>query len=175
VFRTAHQAAEHPRARGRPCAGGTLEQCRRFRKGRHPGPARQHHGGAGCDGQQDVKLNTHDLVSAEGSVLLTSALKIRKFTYGFNNDQVRAYVELLSVHDIAVTKNDNGDTSYTVPLLAYMVSEKYLPLVNPFLAEPGICLMNGNFIDHATVSTVCLCGEDRVLFASDIERNRYFA
>ncbi|ESU43222.1 Hypothetical protein GSB_152907, partial [Giardia duodenalis] len=111
----------------------------------------------------------------EGSVLLTSALKIKKFVYGFNNDQVRAYVELLSVYDIAVTKNDNGDTSYTVPLLAYMVSETYLPFVNPILAEPGICLMNGNFIDHATVSTVCLCSEDRVLFASDIERNRYFA
>ena len=115
------------------------------------------------------------LVSVEGSVLLTSALKIKRFTYGFNNDQVRAYVELLGVHGIAVTKNDNGDTSYTVPLLAYMVSEKYLPFVNPILAEPGICLMNGNFIDHATVSTVCLCGEDRVLFASDIEKNRYFA
>ena len=115
------------------------------------------------------------LVSIEGSTLLTSTLKIKRFTYGFNNDQVRAYVELLGVHGIAVTKNDNGDTSYTVPLLAYMVSEKYLPFVNPILAEPGICLMNGNFIDHATVSTVCLCGEDRVLFASDIERNRYFA
>ena len=35
--------------------------------------------------------------------------------------------------------------------------------------------MNGNFIDYATVSTVCLCGEDRVLFASDIERNWYLA
>ena len=115
------------------------------------------------------------LVSVEGSVLLTSALKLKKFVYGFNNDQVRAYVELFSVHDIAVTKNDNGDTSYTVPLLEYMVSERYLLFVNPVLAEPGICLMNGNFIDHATVSTVCLCGEDRVLFASDIERNRYFA
>ena len=115
------------------------------------------------------------LVSVEGSVLLTSALKIKRFTYGFNNDQVRAYVELLGVHDIAVTKNDNGDTSYTVPLLEYMVSEKYLPFVNPILAEPGICLMNGNFIDYATVSTICLCSEDRVLFASDIERNRYFA
>ncbi|ESU40109.1 Hypothetical protein GSB_154527 [Giardia duodenalis] len=115
------------------------------------------------------------LVSVEASVLLTSTLKLKKFTYGFNNDQVHAYVELLSVHDIAVTKNDGSDTSYTVPLLAYMVSEKYLPFVNPILAEPGICLMNGNFIDYATVSTVCLCGEDRVLFASDIERNRYFA
>ena len=56
-----------------------------------------------------------------------------------------------------------------------MVSEKYLPLVNPILAEPGLCLMNGSFIDYATVSIVCLCGEDRVLFASDIEKNRYFA
>ena len=35
--------------------------------------------------------------------------------------------------------------------------------------------MNGNFIDHATVSTVCLCGEDRVLFASDLERTWYLA
>ena len=77
------------------------------------------------------------LVSVEGSVLLTSTLRIKKFVYGFNNDQVRAYVELLGVHDIAVTKNDNGDMSYTVPLLAYMVSEKYLPFVNPILAEPG--------------------------------------
>ena len=108
-------------------------------------------------------------------MLLTSALKLKKFVYGFNNDQVRAYVELFSVHDIAVTKNDNGDTSYTVPLLEYMVSERYLLFVNPVLAEPGICLMNGNFIDYATASTVCLCGEDRVLFASDIEKNRYFA
>ena len=121
----------------------------------------------------DSKSTT--LVSVEGSLLLTSALKIKKFTYGFNNDQVRAYVELLGVHNIAVTKNDNGDMGYTVPLLAYMVSEKYLSFVNPVLAEPGICLMNGNFIDHATVSTVCLCGEDRVLFASDIEKNQYFA
>ena len=115
------------------------------------------------------------LANAEGSVLFSSLLGLKKHTYGFANDQVRAYVELLGVHDIAVTKNDNGDMSYTMPLLAYMVSEKYLPFVNPILAESGICLMNGNFIDHATVSTVCLCGEDRVLFASDIERNRYFA
>ena len=115
------------------------------------------------------------LVSVEGSVLFSSLLRLKKFVYGFNSDQVRAYVELLSVHGIAVTKNDNGDTSYTVPLLEYMVSEKYLPFVNPILAEPGICLMNGNFIDYAIVSTVCLCGEDRVLFASDIEKNRYFA
>ncbi|KWX11498.1 hypothetical protein QR46_4534 [Giardia duodenalis assemblage B] len=115
------------------------------------------------------------LVSIEGSTLLTSALKIKKFTYGFNNDQVRAYVELLGVHDIAVTKNDNGDTSYTVPLLAYMVSEKYLPFVNPILAEPGICLMNGNFINITTANAVNLSEEDKVLFVADIEDNQYFA
>ena len=143
--------------------------------GRRGGVPRQPHGGAGCDGQQGVKLNAHDLVSVEGSVLLTSALKIRKFTYEFNNDQVRAYVELLGIHSIGITQSTVGYVNDPIALLAYMVSEKYLPFVTPILAEPGICLMNGNFIDHATVSTVCLCGEDRVLFASDIERNRYFA
>ena len=114
------------------------------------------------------------LVSVEGSVLLTSTLKLKKFVYGFNNDQVRAYVELLGIHSINVTQSTVGYMNDPIALLAYMVSEKYLPFVNPVLAEPGICLMNGNFIDHATVSTVCLCGEDRVLFTADIERNRYF-
>ena len=115
------------------------------------------------------------LVSVEGSVLLTSTLKLKKFVYGFNNDQVRTYVELLDIYGIGITQSTVGYMNEPIALLEYMVSEKYLPFVNPFLAEPGICLMNGNFIDHATVSTICLCGEDRVLFASDIERNRYFA
>ena len=115
------------------------------------------------------------LVSVEGSVLLTSPLKLKKFVYGFNNDQVRTYVELLDIYGIGITQSTVGYMNEPIALLEYMVSEKYLPFVNPFLAEPGICLMNGNFIDHATVSTICLCGEDRVLFASDIERNRYFA
>ena len=115
------------------------------------------------------------LVSVEASVLFTSTLRLKKYTYGFNNDQVRAYVELLGIYDIGITQSSIGYVNDPIALLEYMVSEKYLPFVSPVLAEPGICLMNGNFIDHATVSTVCLCGEDRVLFASDIEKNRYFA
>ena len=115
------------------------------------------------------------LVSVEGSVLLTSTLKLKKFVYGFNNDQVRTYVELLDIYGIGITQSTVGYMNEPIALLEYMVSEKYLPFVNPVLAEPGICLMNGNFIDYAIVSTVCLCGEDRVLFASDIEKNRYFA
>ncbi|ESU39482.1 Hypothetical protein GSB_155106, partial [Giardia duodenalis] len=113
------------------------------------------------------------LVSLEGSVLLTSTLRIKKFVYGFNNDQARAYVELLGVHSIGIIQSTVGYMNDPTALLEYMVSEKYLPFANKILAELGICLMNRNFIDHATVSTVCLCGEDRVLFASDIERNRY--
>eukprot|EP00701_Giardia_intestinalis_P003688 XP_001707512.1 Hypothetical protein GL50803_27376 [Giardia lamblia ATCC 50803] len=35
--------------------------------------------------------------------------------------------------------------------------------------------MNGNFIDYATIDTVYLCSEDRVLFVVDIEKNRYFS
>ena len=115
------------------------------------------------------------LVSVEGSVLFSSLLGLKKHTHGFANDQVRAYVELLGIYGIGITQSTVGYMNDPTALLEYMVSEKYLPLVNPFLAEPGLCLMNGNFIDHATVSTVCLCGEDRVLFASDIEKNRYFA
>ncbi|ESU40475.1 Hypothetical protein GSB_152212, partial [Giardia duodenalis] len=115
------------------------------------------------------------LVSVEGSVLFSSLLRLKKHTYGFANDQARAYVELLGIYGIGIIQSTVGYVNDPIALLAYMVSEKYLPLVNPVLAEPGLCLMNGNFIDHATVSTVCLCGEDRVLFASDIEGNRYFA
>ncbi|ESU45330.1 Hypothetical protein GSB_150324, partial [Giardia duodenalis] len=103
------------------------------------------------------------LVSVEGSVLLTSALKLKKFTYGFNNDQVRAYVELLGIYGIGITQSTVGYMNDPIALLEYMVSEKYLPFVNPILAEPGICLMNGNFIDYATVSTVCLYSEDSAL------------
>ena len=115
------------------------------------------------------------LVSVEGSVLFSSLLGLKKHTYGFANDQVRAYVELLGIYGIDITQSTVGYMNDPTALLEYMVSEKYLPFANKILAELGICLMNGNFIDHATVSTVCLCGEDRVLFASDIEKNRYFA
>ena len=115
------------------------------------------------------------LVSVEGSVLFSSLLRLKKHTYGFANDQVRAYVGLLGVYSIDITQSTVGYMNDPIALLEYMVSEKYLSFVNPILAEPGICLMNGNFIDYATVSTVYLCGEDRVLFASDIEKNRYFA
>ncbi|EFO63682.1 Hypothetical protein GLP15_230 [Giardia lamblia P15] len=114
------------------------------------------------------------LVSIEGNVLFSSALKLKKFTYGFNNDQARAYAELLGAYDISVAKNNDGSMTDPVPLLKYMLLDKYLPLVNPILAETGVCLMNGNFIDYATVDTVYLCNEDRVLFVADIERNQYF-
>ncbi|EFO61864.1 Hypothetical protein GLP15_3045 [Giardia lamblia P15] len=115
------------------------------------------------------------LVSIEGNVLFSSALKLRKFIYGFNNDQARAYAELLGVYDISVAKNNDGSMTDSAPLLKYMLLDKYLPLVNPILAETGVCLMNGNFIDYATVDTVYLCNEDRVLFVADIEKNQYFA
>ncbi|EFO61998.1 Hypothetical protein GLP15_4118 [Giardia lamblia P15] len=115
------------------------------------------------------------LVSIEGNVLFSSALKLRKFIYGFNNDQVRAYVELLEVCDIDVTKKYNGDMDDPVPLLEYLLLDKYLLLANEALIDKGICLMNGNFIDYATIDAVYLCNEDRVLFVSDIERNQYFA
>ena len=103
------------------------------------------------------------LVSVEGSVLFSSLLRLKKHTYGFANDQVRAYVELLGTHSINVTQSTVGYMNDPIALLAYMVSEKYLPFVNPVLAEPGLCIMNGNFIDHATISTVCLCGEESAL------------
>ena len=103
------------------------------------------------------------LVSVEGSVLLTSALKLKKFVYGFNNDQVRAYVELLGIYNIGITQSTIGCINDPTALLEYMVSEKYLPFANKILAELGICLMNRNFIDHATVSTVCLYSEDSAL------------
>ncbi|EFO61145.1 Hypothetical protein GLP15_2478 [Giardia lamblia P15] len=115
------------------------------------------------------------LVSIEGNVLFSSALKLKKFTYGFNNDQARAYAELLGVYDISIAKNNDGSMTDSAPLLKYMLLDKYLPLVNPILAETGVCLMNGNFIDYATVDTVYLCNEDRVLFVADIEKNQYFA
>ena len=114
------------------------------------------------------------LANLEGDVLFSSALKLRKFTYGFNNDQVRAYVELLGVHDIATKKHSEGMDD-PVPLLKRLLLDKYLPLVNPILAETGVALMNGNFIDYATIDTVYLCSEDRVLFVADIEKNRYFS
>ncbi|ESU34933.1 Hypothetical protein DHA2_154105 [Giardia duodenalis] len=115
------------------------------------------------------------LVSAEGNVLFVSALKLRKFTYGFNNDQTRAYVELLGVYDISATKHNDDFMTDPIPLLKYLLLDKYLPLVNPILAETGVALMNGNFIDYATVDVIYLCSEDRVLFVADIEKNKYFA
>ncbi|ESU34826.1 Hypothetical protein DHA2_154150 [Giardia duodenalis] len=114
------------------------------------------------------------LANLEGDVLFSSALKLKKFTYGFNNDQVRAYVELLGVYDIATKKHSEGMND-PVPLLKRLLLDKYLPLVNPILAETGVALMNGNFIDYATVDVIYLCSEDRVLFVADIEKNQYFA
>ncbi|ESU39234.1 Hypothetical protein DHA2_150120 [Giardia duodenalis] len=68
-----------------------------------------------------------------------------------------------------------GGIDDPVPLLKRLLLDKYLPLVNPILAETGVALMNGNFIDYATIDTVYLCSEDRVLFVADIEKNRYFS
>ena len=70
-------------------------------------------------------------------MLLTSALKLKKFVYGFNNDQVRAYVELLGIYDIGITQITVGYMNEPIAMLAYMVSKKYLPFVSPVLAEPG--------------------------------------
>ena len=115
------------------------------------------------------------LVSAEGNVLFSARPRLRKHTYGFNNDQARAYLELTELANITITKEDREGMHESEPLLKYLVLNKYLPFVNGILIDPGVCLMNGNFIDLASVTPVQLCDEDRVLFVADIEKNQYFA
>ena len=115
------------------------------------------------------------LVSAEGNVLFSARPRLRKHTYGFNNDQARAYLELTELANITINKEDRGIMHESEPLLKYLVLNKYLPFVNGILIDPGVCLMNGNFIDLASVTPVQLYDEDRVLFVADIEKNQYFA
>ncbi|ESU36829.1 Hypothetical protein DHA2_152144 [Giardia duodenalis] len=114
------------------------------------------------------------LVSAEDNVLFSARPRLRKHTYGFNNDQARAYLELTELANITITKEDREGMHESEPLLKYLVLNKYLPFVNGILIDPGVCLMNGNFIDLASVTPVQLCDEDRVLFVADIEKNQYF-
>ncbi|EFO65119.1 Hypothetical protein GLP15_2725 [Giardia lamblia P15] len=115
------------------------------------------------------------LISVEGNLLLVSALKLKKFTYGFGLDQVYAHIEFLNVHEITIIKNNIGSMHGLVPLLKYLLLDKYLPLANSVLTETGVWRMNGNFISYDAISTIYLCNEDRVLFATDIENNKYFA
>ncbi|KAE8301797.1 hypothetical protein GL50803_00113165 [Giardia duodenalis] len=115
------------------------------------------------------------LVSAEGNVLFVSALKLRKFVYGFGLDQVYAHIEFLDVYEIAIIKNNVGSIHDFIPLLKFLLLNKYLPFANPILTETGIWRMNGNFISYDAISTIYLCNEDRVLFATDVEKNQYFA
>ncbi|ESU38649.1 Hypothetical protein DHA2_150698 [Giardia duodenalis] len=114
------------------------------------------------------------LVSAEGNVLFVSALKLRKFVYGFGLDQVYAHIEFLDVYEIAIIKNNVSMHDF-IPLLKFLLLNKYLPFANPILTETGIWRMNGNFISYDAISTIYLYNEDRVLFATDVEKNQYFA
>lgn len=115
------------------------------------------------------------LVDVEGSVLFSAALQLRKFVYGFANDQVRAHLELLSVHDLIISKENSEAASNLHFPLKSLIQKLYLPYANIVLGHPGVFLMNGNFIDYNTISAIYLCAEDRVLFVADIEKNMYFS
>lgn len=114
------------------------------------------------------------LVDIDGDMLFSSVLKLKKYTFGFANDQARAYLELNGLYNVTITRKVDGGMDNPEPLIEYLVSEVYLPILNSILSYPGICLMNGNFIDYSTLTAIHLCDEDRVLFVADIEKNPYF-
>lgn len=121
------------------------------------------------------KLSTSStLISVDGSVLFSSVLKLRKELFGYANDQARAYLVLTDLNNIDITTSAGGVVSNVDSLLRYMIMSKYLPSLNKILYNPGLPLMNGNFVDTDTSIAIYLCNESRVLFVADIEENLYF-
>lgn len=115
------------------------------------------------------------LTSVESSILFSSLFKLRKRSYGFANDQARAYLVLTDLNGISTITNSGGAMDNSDSLLKYMIMTEYLPYLNNILFNPGLPLMNGNFIDITTVTPIYLCNEDRILFIANIEENKYFA
>ncbi|EFO62810.1 Hypothetical protein GLP15_712 [Giardia lamblia P15] len=115
------------------------------------------------------------LINSESGMLFSSLLKLKKYIYGATVNEIRAYLKLINLDSITITKENNKSMRNSTPLLKYLVLNEYLPFVNSILINPGICLLNWNAADLDTIISVHLCNEDRVLFVADIEKNQYFA
>lgn len=119
-------------------------------------------------------ISDTNLTDVDSDTLFSSTFNLRKEPFDFANDQARAYLVLNELLNISIIKK-TGYMDDPEPLLGYLIKKLYLPVLNIFISEPGACLMNGNFIDTNTITTIHLCDEDRVLFIADIEKNRYFS
>lgn len=114
------------------------------------------------------------LMDVEANALFSATARLKKYVYGFANDQVRAHLALLEMYDLVICKENSRGASSLRPSLETLIKKLYVPYANAVLEHPGVFLMNGNFIDYKTVSAICLANEDRVLFVADIEKNPYF-
>ena len=116
-----------------------------------------------------------DMLKLEGTALILGRLALSSYYAGFNSDRAYGYIILEDPTSLTTAKLE---TSYTElnsdELVKYMISACYIPEANRLLSDPGIVLINGNFVNYTTAVPIYLSTEDRVLFTADIVRSPYF-
>ncbi|EFO60771.1 Hypothetical protein GLP15_5002 [Giardia lamblia P15] len=118
---------------------------------------------------------TRPLAELESAALVLGALGLDSYNAGFTSDRAYGYVVLKGLVELATAKAESSCPELDFDALArYMISAQYIPEANVVLSDPGIILINGNFVDYATAVAVYLPTEDRILFTADIVGNPYF-
>lgn len=112
----------------------------------------------------------------DSTALILGKFNLDTFNAGFNSDRAYGYIVLTDLLDLTTTKVESSYTKLdSDALIKYMVFTRYIPEANVALSEPGIILINGNFVDYSTAVAVYLVAEDRVLFTADIVSNPHFS
>lgn len=132
------------------------------------------------DGTFDVTArkgneNKH-IIRLDSTALMLGIFNLSSFNAGFNSDRAYGYIVLTDLVDLTVAKIENSYAKLdSIALIKYMISTLYIPKVNKVFEEPGIILINGNFVNYKTATAVYLLAEDRILFIADIVSNPYFS
>ena len=123
--------------------------------------------------RKDVEIRS--LAKIEGVAVILGTLNLSSYNAGFNSDRAYECVVLKDLVELTTTKVESSCLELDSNALArYMISVGYIPEANRVLSDPGIILINGNFVNYTTAVAVYLPTEDRILFTADIAGNPYF-